>query len=284
MNHWDGVSVLRRDDEAAQDVRFLADRWAAPGSSVLHLDDEQRVGSTDGHLCFAPPAGALPDDVLYLGSVDGHDWFATYDPLVRDAESLRALRLNQVESLVATRAAALLGWHRLALPCERCGGPTRMIPGGASRVCTVCGLPAFARVDPAVIVGVLDPDDRLFLAHQQAWGAGRVSILAGFVEAGESAEQACHREVFEESHLRLERLRYVGSQPWPFPRSIMLGFVATTSDTVGQVDGVELAWGRFFSRADYVEQSSAGAISGPGHTSIAHRIVSSWLDGSLDAP
>ena len=126
-----------------------------------------------------------------------------------------------------------------------------------------------------MIVAITDEDDRLLLARQAAWPPGRASIIAGFMEAGESAEQACYREVAEEVGLSLSSLRYVSSQPWPMPRSLMLGFEATASGSP-IVDGVEIVAANFLTREDVSQQLAEGTLILPQKASIARTLVERW--------
>jgi NAD+ diphosphatase len=150
------------------------------------------------------------------------------------------------------------------------------------RRCPADGSEHFPRVDPAVIMLVTDREDRALLAHNREWPARRVSILAGFVEPGESAEQAVLREVSEETGLRVGGVRYLGSQPWPMPQSLMLGFRARADD--GQqirVDDDEIAEAHWFSREGLRLAMERGEVLLPPPVSIAHRIIESWFGGSL---
>ncbi len=137
-------------------------------------------------------------------------------------------------------AVFLTRWHLQAPVCERCAAPTVPDLAGARRICPACGALAFPRIDPCVIVAITDPKIGCCWPATRQWPERRVSIIAGFMEAGESAEQACHREVFEEVGVRLTRLTYVSSQPWPMPRSLMLGFEARAVDSRINVDGDEI--------------------------------------------
>jgi NAD+ diphosphatase len=135
----------------------------------------------------------------------------------------------------------------------------------------------FPRTDPAVIVAVFDDADRILLAHQKVWEQGRYSVIAGFVEAGESLEQAVHREVVEEVGVAIDRVQYVASQPWPMPRSLMLGFTAHAVNVSLTPDGAEIANARWFARADIPEAIASGELRLPGPASIAFRLISTWL-------
>jgi NAD+ diphosphatase len=181
-----------------------------------------------------------------------------------------------------THAVALANWHATHTHCPRCGAVTVAILAGHARRCPVDGSEHFPRVDPAVIMLVTDDNDRCLLARNRAWPARRVSILAGFVEPGESLEQAVSREVGEETGLRVGGLRYVGSQPWPMPRSLMLGFVARARGAQEiVVDGDEIAEARWFTREELLAAVSTREVLLPPPVSIAHQIIVSWYGGPL---
>lgn len=132
-----------------------------------------------------------------------------------------------------------------------------------------------------MIVAVTDDDDRLLLAHQVRWDPTRVSVLAGFVEAGESLEQAVQREIAEEVGVQVTGLRYLGSQPWPFPRSLMLGFAARADDSPVRVDDQEIDHARYYTRDEVSAAVDSGALTLPGPTSIASRMIAAWRAGTL---
>jgi NAD+ diphosphatase len=189
-------------------------------------------------------------------------------------------QLTDNERDIAAAATALANWHRASPLCARCGGATRVINGGFARHCQTCDEDHFPRTDPAVIVAVVDAQDRILLGSQNGWG-NRVSVLAGFVEAGESLEQAIHREIAEEVDVSLSKVAYVGSQPWPFPRSLMLGFAARASTSAICVDNDEIASADWYTRDQLTAKLEAGELGLPGRTSIASRLIQAWRDGEL---
>ncbi|MDR0343885.1 MAG: NAD(+) diphosphatase [Nocardiopsaceae bacterium] len=190
--------------------------------------------------------------------------------------------LDDRDAGLMTHAVALANWHASHPHCPRCGAMTSPQPAGHSRVCPVDGSEHFPRIDPAVIMLVTDADDRCLLARNQAWPQRRVSILAGFVEPGESAEHAVVREVAEETGITVSEVRYLASQPWPMPQSLMLGFRArATSGLQIRVDDDEIAEARWFSRADLGAAMAAGEIRLPSPVSIAHQIIRAWYGGPL---
>ena len=174
-------------------------------------------------------------------------------------------------------AAGMVHWHRRHRYCGACGGLTEPGEAGYVRTCGECGLQHFPRTDPAVIMLVVD-GDRCVLGRQAVWPARMCSALAGFVEPGESLEDAVAREVFEEVGVRVGRVTYQASQPWPFPSSLMLGFRAEATTTDLTVDTSELAEATWWDRDELKEASEDGAIMLPPPVSIAHHLIRGWLD------
>lgn len=286
MNRADDTlhSPLHRAGEARVDPTVLVERFADPASRVLVMDRstayriEPVAGGYDPlrhvYLGWSEP------DHAPAGDPGHHDWFARR----ADVEGLglreAPLATDPLMRDLTTTAAAVLAWHDAEPRCERCHGESVPDRGGFIRTCLDCRAWLFPRHDPAIIIAILDPDDRLLLAHQASWAPHRVSIIAGFVEAGESLEQAASREVGEEVGLHLTSARYVSSQPWPFPRSLMLGMVGTAAgDPVP--DGVEIEWARWFSRDDFLAAVASGEISGPSGRSVASKLIQAWLAGDL---
>lgn len=278
MSLWSQPSPLEFAVPNPEDPRVLADLWQSTRARVVMVASPREVAAV-GEGWFAKPSGALPPEAVFLGSGEYH-WFALAAPPASRPIQARGLGTTPEERAAVIRAVALRNWLAGRQICERCGGKTELTLGSQSRICASCDAMAFPRTDPAVIVAVTDPQDRLFLAHQAQWPTGRVSVLAGFVEAGESVEQACFREVAEEAAIDLTSLSYFGSQPWPFPRSLMLGFTARSVDGSYQVDGQELDWGAYFSRDEVREAVGSGRLGLPDEASIAHRLVTAWLNGS----
>lgn len=272
MNRWQDPSSLARTP-LGRSPEALDAAWAR--AAVVEADAAGNFTGRDGQpVPLSDPGPRRSEDIL-VGELDGRAWFVRLVPEVPDGLSWRTGDPAQGNVLAAL--VALARWHGQRPRCESCGGETAIDLAGARRVCVDCAALAFPRTDPCVIVAITDPEDRLLLARQATWPAGRHSIIAGFIEAGESAEQACHREVAEEVGVRLTSLRYVVSQPWPMPRSLMLGFEASTADTRIQVDGDEIVAGEFFSRADLAAAVSASEVTLPGTTSIARHLIDAWF-------
>jgi len=283
-------AAVRRSDDA-----WLAEAWQrakvvliSPGSATP-VDEQHRVELRD--------AAAVSDGPRrFLGVVDDVPIFTvTAEP---DGENWRTLRqvgpmLDDLEASLVVSAIGLEQWHQRHGRCPRCGAVTEERQAGWTRECVEDGSMHFPRTDPAVIMIVHDGDDRALLGRGHQWGPGRFSTLAGFVEPGESAEAAVAREVFEETAVRIRDIRYVASQPWPFPASLMLGFSALLDgDPAITLDGVEMAEAGWFTRAevrqardwtDEAETPETGSrLRGiPPRFSISRYLIDRWLEDNL---
>ncbi len=192
-------------------------------------------------------------------------------------------RFSSRDAGLVTEALGILNWHATHRFSPRTGEPTTVEKAGWVRR-GASGHQLFPRTDAAIIVGVTDADDRILLGSNALWESNRFSLLAGFVEPGESLEAAVMREVLEESGVRVTDPVYLGSQPWPFPASLMLGFTARVdSEQPGTLapDGAEILALRWFSRDEL--RSSLGNVLLPGPTSIAHAIIEHWLGEPITA-
>jgi NAD+ diphosphatase len=189
--------------------------------------------------------------------------------------------LSDRDAGLLTQAVAMANWHDSHRFSPKTGEPLSVAQGGWAR--TDSDGEVFPRTDPAVIVAVIDDDDRILLGTNSQWEANRYSLLAGFVEAGESLEAAVAREVFEESGIRVVDPVYLGSQPWPFPASLMLGFAARVDpdrESVLEPDGDEILSLRWFSREEL--RAAVGEITLPNRTSIARAILEQWYGGPIE--
>lgn len=202
-------------------------------------------------------------------------------------QDLRAIGadLDDRDAGLLTTAVALLGWHGRHRHCPRCGTVTLVTSAGWSRHCPSCETDQFPRTDPAVIVLVRSPEsDRALLGRRSIWPASWYSTLAGFVEAGESSEATVVREVREEAGVEVDSgsLAYLGSQPWPFPASLMLGYHAwATSEQEPTPDGDELAEARWISREELLAGAESGELLVPPSVSIARRLIEQWYGAEL---
>lgn len=279
---WLDHSVLDRVPDNRAETAWVDGLWESADAVVLAAAEAQVAVDSTG-LRTEPSAGDYdPESHFLLGLVAGTPWFAA-----AGGEGLAPLRsvmdsLGTTELELAFTAAGLVGWHARAGYCPTCGAATRAVAGGTVRRCTACEQEQYPRTDPAVIVAILDDDDRLLLGRQPVWPAGRHSVFAGFVEVGESLEQAVHREMAEEVGLTLHGLEYLGSQPWPFPRSLMVGFLARADGTEITLAGDEIERARWFTR-EQLRTALDGEVILPPVTSIARRMIEAWLAGRLTA-
>ena len=191
------------------------------------------------------------------------------------------VKLSEQELELSLHAVALSNWHSAHPRCPRCGGATRVDLGGAARFCDADQSQHHPRTDSAVIVLVKDRSDRILLGHQPVWPEGRFSTFAGFLEPGETFEQCVSREIFEESAVTVSELKYLGSQPWPFPASIMISFEAVTDNPeAARGDGVEITEVKWFSRAELLAATRDGSLLLPPTISVARKMIERWLGES----
>lgn len=269
----------RREDEA-----YLARAWADPASRAFVVHDGLALIDESGDLptlALDAPVRLPPGERLYLGESGGTAYFAVSTPFPVPPGEVRALGLREVgahlddlQAGLLTHAVAVANWHLTHQRCPRCGAQTRSVAGGSVRRCPADASEHFPRVDPAVIMLVHDGGDRVVLGRGPSWPAGRFSVLAGFVEAGESLEQAVAREVAEEVGLAVTDIRYAGSQPWPLPSSLMLGFTARAEYAPLRPDPAELAEAYWFHRGEVAD----GKAGTPSPASIAHWLLQRWLN------
>jgi NAD+ diphosphatase len=196
-----------------------------------------------------------------------------------DLRSVGPLLAREEGGLLAY-ARGLMHWHQRHRFCGVCGSPTESREAGHMRRCTnpACAAEHHPRIDPAVIMRV-EHEGRILLGRQKQWPVGMHSVLAGFVEPGESLEDAVRREVAEEVALRLTEVNYHSSQPWPFPSSIMLGFTAIAEGDQFQVDEHELEMARWFTREELLASPEDETFRLPRRDSIARRLVDDWIAG-----
>ncbi|MDT5095607.1 MAG: diphosphatase [Mycobacterium sp.] len=284
-----------RADQLRTDIEAATTGW--PDAALLRVDTRNQVLISGGQAVLGEArdlGDEPPHDAVFLGKLqDGrHVWgvrAALVAPEDGDAEVLDLRRAGQVfddtsAQLVAT-ATALLNWHDAARFSPVNGSPTKSAKAGWTRVDPVTGHEEFPRIDPAVICLVHDGGDRAVLARQTLWPERLFSLLAGFVEAGESFEACVQREIAEEVGLHVRDVRYLGSQPWPFPRSLMVGFhaIGDPDEEFAFHDG-EIAEAEWFTRAQVREALEKGDWSSmsssrillPGSISIAREIIESW--------
>ena len=283
MINWAMASDLDRVDHHRASAEWVAGLWYAEDAKLLTLDAESRFSTNAGGSKLRMTKPFMEFDSQrhrLLGLLNGSPIFAVEELPDGEMHDLREVgfQLTDNERDIAATAAAVTHWHRLEPRCPSCGGATVVINGGYARHCAVCGRDQFPRTDPAVIVAVVDAEDRLLLGGQPTWG-NRVSVLAGFVETGESLEQAIHREIGEEVDISLSELHYFGSQPWPFPRSLMVAFFGQATGTNINIDAREIAHAEWYTRDQLSAKLDAGQLGLPGRSSIASRMIQAWRDG-----
>jgi NAD+ diphosphatase len=287
------ASVFDRVSERRTDEAWLAEAWSR--AQVLSISARSTTPlAPDGSIRLRPSSDFDPAAEHWLLGV--HDEVVYFAALMEAEEGWQGPRNlgPQVPPLhqdLLVTAVALTQWHLRHPRCPLCGAPTVISNGGWTRRCPVDESQHFPRTDPAVIMLIHDGGDRCLLGRGAQWGPGRFSTLAGFVDAGESLEAAVAREVFEEVGVRVTDIRYVASQPWPFPNSLMLGF---TAQVVGleeiHEDGVEMVEAGWFTReevrraADWTDDAEQPEVEPgvrlraiPPHLSISRFLIDGWL-------
>jgi NAD+ diphosphatase len=297
----DRAAHLREDDA------WLDAAWRHPASEVFVVSDGRALIDDANALIRTPTADAPAGDRYFLGvvSVGGSPakgataaaerptppsgLFAVAAPLPDPAPAgSRAASLREVGAMLSdadagllSHAAALEQWHARHPRCPLCGTPTEVAMGGHLRRCPTDGSEHHPRTDPAVIMLVTNDDDECLLGRHPDWPPGRMSTLAGYVEAGETLEHAVEREVGEEAGVDVDQVQYVASQPWPFPSSLMLAFTARAHTSEVHVDGVEISEARWFSRAQLRSGIVDGSLRLPMRASIAFYLIARWYGGGL---
>ncbi|HEY2298525.1 MAG TPA: NAD(+) diphosphatase [Jatrophihabitans sp.] len=295
----DGPPLARLTyDRAAhlrEDAGWLAAAWQR--CRVVAITPGSATPTAGSHVVFREPA-TIADSAprRFLGVVDAVPFFAATveADVVDEWRTLREFgaKADDLEAALVVSAIALEQWHQRHSHCPICGEPTEEAKSGWIRVCTVDGSQHFPRTDPAVIMLIHDGGDQALLGRGHQWGDGRFSTLAGFVEPGESLEAAVAREVYEEVGIAITDIRYVASQPWPFPASLMLGFTARLDgDPALTLDPVEMAEAAWFTRAevaqarDWIDDLAMPAEGThrlraiPPQFSISRYLIDRWLAG-----
>jgi NAD+ diphosphatase len=296
---------VERHHERLQDADWLAQQLRAPTTRFLVVHNGEHLianrealqvaelTSTDAASLFP-----LAESITFLGRTDGRTYvalgFSSSEPEVpagiaahghfQNLRSIAPLIDHRTVGLLAY-AQAMVYWHHRNLFCGVCGHPNESAQGGHLRSCTHpdCSAAHFPRTDPAIIV-LITHDERCLLARQPHWPAKRYSIIAGFVEPGESLEEAVAREVREETGLELRRITYQSSQPWPFPKSLMLGFFAEAVDDHIHCHDGELEDVRWISRRALKAALENGELGLPSLISISRRLITQWFDAGQIGP
>ncbi|MFC5672779.1 NAD(+) diphosphatase [Streptomyces incanus] len=291
------TSGINRAAHHRLDEAWLAAAWSHPSTRCFVVSggqvliDETADGRTELVMTPSFEAPLTEAHRYFLGTdEDGVSYFALQKDALpgRMDDSARPAGLREAGLLLSPRdaglmvhAVALENWQRLHRFCSRCGERTVIAAAGHIRRCPACGAEHYPRTDPAVIMSVIDDQDRILLGRQVHWPEGRFSTLAGFVEPGESIEQSVRREVHEEVGISVGEVEYVASQPWPFPSSLMLGFVARATSTEIDVDGDEIHEARWFSRDQLGAAFESGEMLPPYGISIAARLIERWYGKPL---
>lgn len=286
-SHIDRADHIRNDPGALDALR----NWQA---RLLRMDGLDPVLTPEGRLDWGSLADAAPDSELVFLGLDGErGCFAevrrTYpagSPHAGPAgwDAMAVLEARELATYGGARS--LVSWHARHRFCAVCGSATLPAKGGWQRSCVSdsCGAEHFPRVDPVTIM-LVEHDGQILLGRQPRFPAGRYSTLAGFVEPGETIEEAVAREVFEEAGVRVHDVTYIASQPWPFPSSLMIGCHAYADDPAISIDLTELEDARWFTRADAIEALEAvdrgengRAFTAPPRTAIAHVLLRWWVE------
>lgn len=309
-----GDNTIDRADHLRKDADALSTLRHADSTRLVPMHEGKSLTATDASTPLAlvlPPDTTIPDDAqeVFLGSDDQRAYFAVdlsalnesqlttlISPAAdiygtRHAGEFKDLRsigplLSHHEGSLLAYARGLIYWNNHTRHCIRCGNTLESGNGGHTRNCTSCSYIMFPRTDPAVIMLVTYSEansaEKCLLGRAAAWPEGVFSTLAGFVEPGESLEMAVQREVLEEASIHTEDVRYVASQPWPFPRSIMLGFEARATTTEIVCDPTELADAQWFTRkqlrgfGDWADEGEGYKL--PRKDSIARLLINKWID------
>ena len=287
--------ALDRDYLAREQNSLFSELWTKPETLVLPMFQGRVLLSSYGELKLVP---AELVDISYALAYLGKDLnngmpivlanldetaSAKLEPSDENWHTLRksGIGLSPRDASIFTQGLALANWHASHTFCPVCGRPTEATRAGWVRVCRYDERELFPRTDPAIIVGVVDDQDRILLGSQGVWEDNRFSILAGFVEPGESLEAAVIREMREEAGIEVAEPKYLGSQAWPFPYSLMLGYLAKYVGGDVVPDGQEIVKLRWFTREELKAESAELLL--PGKLSIARAIIEHWLGEDLPA-
>ena len=275
---------------------YVADALAShPHVVAMYLGEvagahPERIVALDISAVDAVPPAARAVDAAFDERGDTAGGPAVLESAVQrfDWVDLRAFvpRASGRDIGVATTMLSLANWFAYQTHCPACGAPTRPAMSGWVQRCTNGDdghRLLFPRVEPAVIMTVVDSQDRLLLQHNRAWADPTLySVSAGFVEAGENLEHACRRETMEETGIEVGEVKYLGSQPWPFKISLMMAFKGQALSTQIHVDGEEVADARWVTRDEFTDLLVTGRISAPGKATIARYMIEEWYGRSLD--
>ena len=279
--------TLDRADPLRQDPEALAAAMGDWRAKLLVLNDFEPELDAEGRLVWTNLADAPEgSDLLLLGLDNGKPHFAALTPGMKPpaGRPMRMFglldRIAPGEAAIYAAARSLLDWHTRHRFCANCGTPTHIYRAGWGRKCPNCHAEHFPRVDPVVIM-IAEHEGRALLGRQPAWPAGRYSALAGFLEPGESIEEAVAREIMEEAGVRVTDVRYIASQPWPFPSSLMIACVGMAEDDALTIDKHELEDAIWVSREEVLRvlAGGEGAFLPPPPYAIAFTLLTEWANG-----
>ena len=296
-------SALDRSSELRQKPEELEKLW--DNGKILHLvrgrflvDESERPVLLNSKEVKDLGNEFIPGLRIFLGVLDGIGFFAyctdikselienfdlprdeSYQGEFRNYKTLRETdgNLNEFEISICVHAQAVSNWHHAHPCCAKCGETTSPAHGGSIRICDKCGAEHFPRIDSAIIVLLRDRADRIILGRQKIWPERRYSCFAGFVEPGESFEETVEREVLEEAGVGVSEIKYLGSQPWPFPASLMISFEAVTdTPELAKPDGEEIEAIKVLSRSEFEAEIESGALLLPPEISVARKMIEAW--------
>lgn len=312
-----------RDAARRNDANYLHSLKNSPNTSYILVTARGEVAIKSTHVYGQAPHGGLtPPDLAhmeaeqllelnhaqveqlpfsiqepyYLGKYGEKSYFAlrVEAPSQQLEENwqhcfapLRAVAgmLEPYQGELAAAAVALATWDKNTKFCERCGASLKLACAGWEKHCTACAHITYPRTDPAIIVAITDDAERLLLIHGATWQPGRYSVVAGFVEAGESLEAAVAREALEETGIKISQASYCSSQPWPFPRSLMFAFTARAGgQQEPKADMQEVGHAFWVSREEFTQLVLEGKVIVPGRASSGHALVRAWYGHELPQP
>jgi NAD+ diphosphatase len=276
------VAEVDRSAHLRSDAAYIKSAW--PNASVLQFMAEKFV-SHSNQLTFVKGASLGEYDSqsdYFLGVKDGENFFLRH--ISNQTSNLEFKSLREIGSYLSPRdiglavhAQGLANWHVKHPRCSLCGGPTAAVLAGAVRRCPADQSEHYPRTDGAIIVLIKDDNDQILLGRQKVWPKHRFSTFAGFVVPGESFEHCVIREVREEAGVELTKINYLGSQPWPFPASLMIAFEAVTNTPeLVRADGDEIEEIRWFSRADMKAAIADKSLILPLEISVARQMINAW--------
>ena len=282
------VAEIDRSAHLRSDEAYLQSSW--PNALVLQFSSE-KFASQSNQLAFVKGASLGEYDSqsdYFLGVKDGENFFLRHlndETSKSEFKSLRAIGsfLSPRDIGLAVHAQGLANWHSKHPRCSLCGGPTVVVLAGAVRRCPTDQSEHYPRTDSAIIVLIKNDKDQILLGRQKVWPKYRFSTFAGFVEPGESFEHCVIREVREEAGVELTKINYLGSQPWPFPASLMIAFEAiTNTPELARPDGDEIEEIRWFSREDMKSAILDKSLILPFEISVARQMINAWYGDGAD--